>query len=227
MFHSFRFSDHHCALPASVALHAGAFALLLWLGMPRSLPEPPDSSIAVDIFSESAFAALIRPPSAPETPVPANRSLPASSMRAVAPAPPDQAPSGPQAVHATTFFASGILDDPANRDIAETMLLLAGDEQVIQICNMEALEQLRVADASKLPDAVVGYAYGDLVLAGNRLTASGGAFRSAGQWFHLQYHCTAAADARGVSAFDFTVGDAIPESEWEEHALNGSDEGLD
>ncbi|WP_170848480.1 DUF930 domain-containing protein [Devosia sp. YR412] len=212
-------------MPASVAGHVAILILLLWAAAPRRLPVPPERPIAVDILSESQFAALHPPAVEPVALLMVASPTPEPDpVQSILPPAPE---SGPQPVKATKFFASGILSDPANREIAEALPLLAGDEQVIQLCNMEALEQLRVARVAGPPDAVVGYAYGDMVLAGQALTAEGGAFRSQGQWFHLQYHCAATADARSVRAFDFTLGDAIPESEWEEHALNGSDEGLD
>jgi len=229
MLGSFRLRQTDWPLPASLVAHAAVLAALLWAGMPRMPPPPPERPIAVDILSQDQFDALTRPKPAPVMPPPMLASpLPALGSAASAPAasaPPQ--PARPETIEATKFFAAGILADPANREIAETLPLLAGDEQVIQLCNMEALEQLRVADMAERPDTVVGYAYGDMTVAGATLTANGGAFRSQGHWFHVQYHCTASAEARAVSAFDFTVGDAIPQSEWEEHALNANDEGLD
>ena len=59
------------------------------------------------------------------------------------------------------------------------------------------------------------------------LDAPGGAVRSGGNWFHLRYHCAVAADIASVSAFEYALGAPIPPDQWEEHFLNGDDDGLD
>lgn len=130
-------------------------------------------------------------------------------------------------VEAREFFAGSILTDPANAEVRENFPLLARDEQVVQLCNIEALEQLRLAEGDFEPDALVGYAFGDLSVNQTVLDAEGGAFRSRGAWFHLRYHCAVSADVTAVSGFAYAIGDEVPESQWEEHFLNGSDEGLD
>lgn len=128
---------------------------------------------------------------------------------------------------ASRFYASGILGDPANRELQGNFSLLAGSEQLIQLCNIEALEQLRGEPGAAEPDALVGYAFDDMTVANGQLEAKGGAFRRGGQWYHVHYRCTVAADLRSVGAFEYEVGALVPQSEWEEHFLNGNDEGLD
>ena len=130
-------------------------------------------------------------------------------------------------VEARQFFAGAILKNPANREVRENFPLLASDEQVVQLCNMEALDQLRLADDDLYADALVGYAFDSFAIAKTVLDAEGGAFRSKGRWFHLRYHCEVSPDVTAVSAFAYAIGDPVPEDQWEEHFLNAADDGLD
>lgn len=129
-------------------------------------------------------------------------------------------------VQAHDFYAAGILSDPANAEVRATFPLLASGEQVVQLCNMEALEQLRSSGVATDADALVGYAFDSPAVNENELRVEGGAFRSRGQWFHIRYRCTVSADRRGVGAFEYAVGAVVPPSEWEEHFLNADDDWL-
>jgi len=130
-------------------------------------------------------------------------------------------------VRATDFYAARILADPANAEVRRNFGQLASSEQLVQLCNIEALEQLGRAQAGTKPDAVVGYAFGDLEVEGDTLVADGGAYRRQGKWFKLRFDCTARPDMTSVAAFDYALGGAIPRSQWEEHFLNADDEGLE
>lgn len=184
----------------------GAFVLM----PPRSLPPPAIQVVAVDLIAVQAPEPPPAPPPAPLTIVPA------------------QAPAGePGMTQASRFYASGILGDPANQELQGNFSRLADSEQLIQLCNIEALEQLRGEPGADEPDALVGYAFDDMTAANGQLEAKGGAFRRGGQWYHVHYRCTVAADLRSVGAFEYEVGALVPQSEWEEHFLNRNDEGLD
>lgn len=210
-------------LPLSLAVHGFVLFILVWGAMPRQLQAPVLRAITVDLVSPEQLAAMVAPtpepePESEEPPVPAQ----------VTPiAPPVMPPPLDEMVRATDFFAADILADPDNAEVRDNFPMLAGSEQVVQLCNMEALEQLRLADANLVPDALVGYAFDDLSVSGHTLTAEGGAFRSQGRWFHLRYRCTVSPDVRAVAAFEYAIGDPVPESQWEEHFLNSDDDWLD
>jgi len=212
-------------LPLSLGGHALLLLLALLLMAPRALPIPPERPIAVDLVSPEA----LQPPVPLAMPVPELEPVPAvEPAPAAAPAAEPLPPAGePGMTQASQFYASGILADPANAEVRDNFPLLAGSEQLIQLCNIEALEQLRGEPGAGEPDALVGYAFGDMQVTGGLLEAEGGAFRRDGQWYHLRYRCTAGSDLRSVSAFEYQVGALVPPSEWEEHFLNGDDEGLD
>lgn len=210
----------------SLLAHGLLLAAVLWLSVPKPLPVPPSGAIVVDLIPETE---------AP--PAPADQvevlSAPSVEREPIAASPveerePQQASTAPpQAdgmVSATQFFAAAILNDPANSEVRENFPLLASQEQIIQICNIEALEQLREAGLSHAPDALVGYAFDSIDVTGLDLVATGGAFRSNGEWYRIRYHCAVAADIRSVAAFEYALGQLVPESEWEAHFLNGTDD---
>ena len=73
------------------------------------------------------------------------------------------------------------------------------------------------------PDTLVAYAMADLMASGLTMRATGGAFRSRRKWYGVAFTCTVAADYSGVTGFEFQLGDAIPEAQWEAHDLNAED----
>lgn len=192
-------------------MHGGLLALLL-LAAPRVLDRPPERVISIE---------LVPPPPVPQ----ASRPQPVLATP-VAKSPPVAAAPADGMTAATRFYAAGILADPANEEVRKNFPLLASSEQVIQLCNMEALEQLRSADPAVLADALVGYAFGSVDVRGNEIDAEGGAVRSGGTWFHFRYHCAVAPDIASVSAFEYALGTAIPRDQWEEHFLNADDDWL-
>lgn len=207
-------------LPLSLAVHGVLLFALVWGVVPRQLQAPVLQAITVDLVSPEQVAAMVAPAAEPTEPEPA--LVPAD----VLPIAPPVAPPADSMVRATDFFAAGILADPANAEVRENFPLLASSEQVVQLCNMEALEQLRLTGREPTPDALVGYAFDGFAVTGTTLEAEGGAFRSGGEWFHLRYRCTVSDDVSQVSAFEYAIGDPVPESEWEEHFLNGDDDWL-
>lgn len=201
-------------LPASVLVHAALLAGLLLLTVPRVLEPPPTRAIAVELVPPQAEPS---PPAAAEPVL----SAPGEAER------PAVAPDDNEGmVAATDFYAAGILSDPANAEIRKNFPLLATSEQVTQLCNMEALEQLRSAEPPIMADVLVGYAFDSIAVQGNALDAEGGAVRSGGSWFHFRYRCAVAPDIASVSAFEYAMGPAIPRDQWEEHFLNADDDWL-
>ncbi|GLQ12220.1 hypothetical protein GCM10007913_41530 [Devosia yakushimensis] len=205
------------SLPLSVAAHGAILLAVAWLVVPRSLEQPRMRVIAVEIISQ----AMAPPPTLPAPVAP----VLSSPIAPAAPVSPPEPQDG--MVRATDFYAASILADPANAEVRVNFPLLASSEQVVQLCNMEALEQLHLARTDLAPDALVGYAFADLSVQGNTLAADGGAFRSRGGWFHLRYRCAVSPDVSAVVAFEYAIGDPVPESQWEEHFLNSDDDWLD
>ena len=223
---------------ASVLVHALLLALLALSVVPRALPAPPERVMVVDIVSPDQLAAL-RPPIAkpavtePELLPDLSTQSPDRLRAEPPPAIPERVAAVPakgQQVRASDFYAAGILSDPANSELRRSFNSLASSEQLIQLCNIEALEQIGRDGAGQdgaAPDVVVGYAFGDLEVQGTTLRAEGGAYRQKGAWFRLRFECTSNADITAVASFDYTLGDSVPRSEWEEHYLTADDDWLD
>lgn len=205
----------------SLLAHGLLLAGVFWFSVPKPLPVPPSGAIMVDLVPDTDSPPraaeqldVLSAPSVEPVPVatPAPSEMPQAQTR------------GDGMTAATRFYAASILSDPANREVRENFPLLAGQEQIVQLCNIEALEQLRDAKRGEAPDALVGYAFDSIDVVGLELVANGGAFRSQGQWRHIRYRCAVAPDVRSVAAFEYAVGELVPESEWEAHFLNGTDE---
>jgi hypothetical protein len=226
--------DWQRAVPASMGLHLLAFAAVIAWPVAKTLSPPPPRSIAVEIISEAAFAAVTRRPVvAPPQPALTAPEQPAAAPSAPAEAPPnppkadETAPADAAAfsptLHATVLYSSKVLKDPANRQVRIALPTLSPDERITQLCNIEALEQIRIARPSPFPDALVAPALAETNIHEATLVATGAAFRSGRAWFKAQYTCTVGADLESVTAFDFALGPPIPEAEWDSHGLNAAD----
>lgn len=111
------------------------------------------------------------------------------------------------------------LADPRSREAREILAQLADDERMVQLCNMEAMDQIHHWRQDFRPDRLVAYAKADTKISGDILQAEGAAFRSEGRWYDLKFTCELAPDHATVAAFEFLVGDAVPTDEWEIYNL--------
>jgi len=213
----------------SVAVHVLGFALLLWLSPLRPLIVPEPQPIAVEIVTPDQLAAPANAPEAP--PVLAARLAPPAggapapeTATRLAPSPPGLPSAvGDGTVKATKFYAATILNEPGMERIRKTFGTLAASEKLVQLCNIEGLEQIRRAAPQDDPDTLVPYATSDPLTTGLTLSAPGAAFRSRRKWYGITFTCTASADLAGVTAFEFRLGQPIPEDEWDADNLNAED----
>ena len=218
---------------ASLLLHGLLLAGLLLLSPLRPLVLPPPRPVSVEIVTERQFDALSKPPPV-ATPAPAEPELsrpapvetptPANPVASSPPATDSPVPAPPTTHVATTFYAARILSEPGMARIRRTFGTLASSEQLVQLCSIEGLEQVRRAAPQYDPDTLVGYAMADMQTTDLTLKATGGAFRSDRKWYGISFECTVAPGNSAVTAFSFTLGSAIPKAEWEEHNLNAEDE---
>jgi hypothetical protein len=88
-----------------------------------------------------------------------------------------------------------------------------------QRCDVEVLDRIAQDDKRFKPDRVVAYATQEPRVEGNEIKTRGGAFRSKGEWYHVAYRCRTAADHMEVLSLRYTIGDMIPEDEWEQYNL--------
>lgn len=223
--------------PVSVLAHGIALAAVASV-TPPALITPPVRSIAVQIISREEYERVMQPPPAPRmmppdaaamAPVPGSARVAAPSPSPSFPpasGPPEVASSGngPDGmITAEVLFAGDILKDPQFREVAETLPLLETTERVTQLCNIEALEQLRLLHPDTAPDSLDPSAMAPTSVVGNTLQATGGAYRMDRRWYEVSLVCTVADDYLSVMALEFSPGSPIPREQWESHNLIDED----
>lgn len=150
---------------------------------------------------------------------PAPAASPQPNVDSRSRASPTPRPRRGQHVTATEYYASAVLDDPRNQETRQKLAALGSDERLIQLCNIEAIEQLRRWKTGFVPDHVVAYATADPSMTATSLKAPGAAIHAGGKWYGLSFNCIASADFNHVAAFDFRLGRPIPRKEWEQDNL--------
>lgn len=126
-------------------------------------------------------------------------------------------------VKADKLYSAQVLADPRSRGARKALPQLAPQERIIQLCNIEALAQLRRQQSGLQPDLVVPYAMKDAKVTGQMLEAKGAAMRSKKHWYGLAFNCKVAPDLKTVVAFEFLLGAEIPEQQWADHDLTVDD----
>lgn len=206
------------SLVLALLIHALA-VLALFLLPPPGRPVPtPDEAIAVRILELPRLRPdVVQPVLELQTASPATQPVPETEPAVETATPP---PNARPTIQAKQFFSAAILADPRSRQALEGLSQLAVDEQIVQLCNLEAMEQVHRWRVEFKPDFLVAYAMADIRLAGTNLRADGAAFRSNDRWYNVKFNCEVAPDIKSVVAFEFQVGDEIPESEWEARFLS-------
>jgi hypothetical protein len=223
---------------ASFALHAIAILLLLLLLPKAEPPLPlPDDGLSVEIVPQAAESLKMPEPTKAPSPeqakpeasepeaepaAPVANNPPAAAMPSAAPMP---KPTG--FVEARQLFSDKVLADPRSRRAREALRGLAGGERNLQLCDLEALEQVRRVQPAMAPDALAPYAMAAEKVSGNNVEVKGGAFRSKRKWYNIQFKCELDAGSGKVASFAFLVGDAIPQAEWQQHNLVAEDGAAD
>ena len=200
-------------------MHGLLVLALSYAAIGRPIPTPPVRAIQIEIITADRYQAANKArPLLPEQLLgqPARNAPETEGNLADSPA--------DGMTTATNFFARKIIEAPENREVRTTLPTLERSERIIQLCNIEGLEQLRLARPGTLPDSLVAAAFAQTIVTDHTLVAPAGAYRSARKWFAVHYSCAVTPDFESVTAFRFEIGAAIPESEWEDHFLLAEDE---
>lgn len=210
---------------ASLVVHALlGLALLLVVA-----PPPPflsrEDSVTVDVVTQQQFKAASDEPETkmPALPSPALSSTPETKTPEFARLPTDRPAKATTGMIRATHLMAATLADPRSAKAAKAMKTLAASERIVQLCNIEAMEQVHVWNAAFKPDFLVAYATAETRQSGNRVEADGAAFRSKRHWYNLAFTCEARPDLAGVTQFAFQVGDEIPKDEWRDRNLVADD----
>jgi hypothetical protein len=103
--------------------------------------------------------------------------------------------------------------------LERSLKMLAPQERLEQLCDYTAMTRIRSERKEFRPDRAIANAMAEPKATGDTLVVTGGAFRSQKKWYALSYRCTATPDRMKVMAFQFTIGEPIPESKWTSYGL--------
>ncbi|WP_292186229.1 DUF930 domain-containing protein [Mesorhizobium sp.] len=203
-------------ISTAVVLHALLAAMLASVPLPKPPKRLEEERVSVDILTPQQFKASIRPPPAQAPSIPEVR--PAVPPPAAIP-PESQSPSAPAMVRPTEMLSAKTLADPRSRQARADLATFASDERMVQLCNLEAMDQIRRWRADYQPERVVPYATAEEKITGTTIAANGAAFRSRRNWYGLKFRCQLAGDGESVVGFEFLVGDLVPREKWDELGL--------
>jgi hypothetical protein len=113
-------------------------------------------------------------------------------------------------------FASG---KNKSRNLDSELRKLDPSTRLEQICDIEAMRRIKNDPSSYRPDRAGLAATSDPRTAGHIIEGTGGAFRSQGKWYSFSFKCEASDDHMQVLAFDYKLGEAIPENQWAKDGL--------
>lgn len=217
-------------IAGSALLHVIALLVAGFIFVASPLPEQREA-VHVTLLNPD----LPKPPP-PTAVAPDETSSPASSPPQLQTEARSEAPNAPAAppssevqgmVTATHMRSAAVLADPRSAGARAALKTLDPDTRIEQVCNLEAMEQVRQWKAGSSPDYLVAYAMEDTKRTGAHLHADGAAIRISDHWYRFRYACTVGSDET-VTRFAFALGAEIPRTEWSDHGLVSSrDEGAD
>jgi hypothetical protein len=184
------------AAAASLVFHALALAVaMIWRG--AAIPSP-EVNIPVELLSPEQYEAATR-----------------GGSEAAANASPGNASTEPGMIRPTAMLSAAALADPKSRQARAMLPHFDPTERTVQLCDLEAMEQVHAWKPALNPERIVAYATADLAIAGDTIRADGAAFLSGGEWYTMHFDCGLSADHAGVVSFAFKVGDTIPHDRWD------------
>jgi Domain of Unknown Function (DUF930) len=191
------------SLAASVLLHALLAAAIVqwWTAAP---PPPIEENIPVNLLTPDEFEALTRPADQPARLEPPAPTVPDTSQALT---------------HAATILSGRALAEPRNRKARDALPHLNPTERMVQLCNIEALEQVARVRRDFSPETISAYATKDLAIGPDTVEADGAAIRSGDDWYSLRYRCRLSAGHNEVVACDFLSGDQLTAARVEELGL--------
>lgn len=197
-------------LAAALIVHMALLAAAVVIRFPPAIVAPSDDPIAISIVAPDDLKSTEKPP-------PGVLSAPAKPAATPATVPGMISPS--------TMLSARTLADPRSRQARAALATFASSERIVQLCNLEAMDQIHAWRATFRPERIVAYARKAETMLGDTIEADGAAFRSRDQWYDLKFTCRLSRDRHEVVAFAFAVGEPVPQKQWEDLGLPaGGDE---
>ncbi|AGB46560.1 protein of unknown function (DUF930) [Mesorhizobium australicum WSM2073] len=202
-------------ISTSVLLHGLLAASVMLLPSPKRSSGPEEERVSVAILTPQQFEVSTRPPAPPIEEAP---RAPMPEAPAPAPSAP-RFPATPAMIRPTRMLSAKTLADPRSKQARADLKTFASDERMVQLCNLEAMDQIRQWHADFQPERVVPYATAEEKITGTTIAANGAAFRSRKNWYSLKFKCQLAKDGESVIGFEFLVGDPVARDKWDELGL--------
>lgn len=111
------------------------------------------------------------------------------------------------------IYAKDTLADPR---IRQALGKLPKRDRMLQICGIEALEQVRHQRPNTFPDML---APSGGTVSGNSFSVRNGAFRSRARWYAIYFVCQLDDKAMQITQFSYAIGAEIPPAQWRAREL--------
>lgn len=121
-----------------------------------------------------------------------------------------------QMTEAKKHYSKKMLSDPR---VKQALGQLPPERRIVQICSIEALEQVRHARPDAFPDLLVPFSTGGGLISDHVLDAKGGAFRAREGWFDIAYRCQVDAETTRIVSFRYEIGGPVPRGDWARRKL--------
>ncbi|WP_156943441.1 hypothetical protein M728_004689 (plasmid) [Ensifer sp. WSM1721] len=181
-------------------------------------PETRAMRAELRVDAEDGLNRAANTPPAPQTAaIPQEKPVPAAT--ADEPRKAEEAATERQAkklVEAQELYSGNALSDPR---VKQALGRLPPKKRILQLCSIEALEQVRRQRPDAFPDMLVPFGPTGGFISAAGLSASGGAFRSRAKWYEIDFKCEVNTETNAIASFSFALGGAIPASEWSARQL--------
>lgn len=213
--------NRHWTSPAvSLALHVVVIAALAFVSLPNPPSVQPQQVVSVTFVKPLRRQPATLPQADPSF-APAEPDFEAAPREAnhppASPAPAATDPGFSPVIRPQRMLSEAALASPRSSQARRQLRLMAADERLIQLCNVEAMEQVHAWNNKLKPSSVLPYAFEELQKQGRTVLANGAAFRDAIGWHRMRFECEVTADR--VTSFAFSVGKDVPRSEWSANNL--------
>lgn len=119
-------------------------------------------------------------------------------------------------VEAEELFSEKSVADPR---VKQAMGQLPVKKRILQLCSIEALEQIRRQRPKDFPDMLVPFGPSGGFIGKDQIDASGGAYRSKGNWYDVDFKCKVDLETVEVISFSYAIGGIVPEMAWKSRKL--------
>ncbi|OCP15769.1 MULTISPECIES: DUF930 domain-containing protein [unclassified Ensifer] len=119
-------------------------------------------------------------------------------------------------VEAKELFSAKSIADPR---VKQAMGQLPVKKRILQLCSIEALEQIRHQRPKDFPDMLVPFGPSGGFIGKDQIDASGGAYRSKGNWYDVDFKCEVDLETVEVISFSYAIGGIVPEMAWKSRKL--------